>query len=294
MCIRDSILPAAVFKGNGKWLAAKFKFLEKAGTEIPRELETDLELVHQLFEYRKSIAKQDAYSQEIHRAIANYFLLRGRMGDEAVITLQTSYAQNPGLLLDAYGPDQPYSDLQLAIWDYVNEEVCQRHALRPSMDPRQLRAKIFDLMDDLNRSEHASFGWKEEMQYHWSKWGIYVVTCASPFLLLMGWFSHSGVVALAMLLAAVGVLLVYFVYKPSLRYEQYIERRMRRRYFADWRGRLVHLFEATQMHHFAFTEALIDIVEHHSDKVQFASWLCNYLPGDVGLHLFASASRYLQ
>ena len=124
------ILPAAIFKGSSQWLVSKFELLRKAGTEIPRELETDFELAHQLFEYRNSIAKEDTYSQEIHLAIVHYFLLRGRKGDEAVITLQTSYALNPSLLLDYYGPDQPHSDLQLAIWDYVNEEVCQRHALR--------------------------------------------------------------------------------------------------------------------------------------------------------------------
>ena len=288
------VLPAAIFKGHPKWLMSKLDFLKKAGTDVPHEFETDVELVFQLFEYRKSLTRDEGCSKEIHQAISDYFLLGGREGDEKVIALQTSYAQNPGLLLNAYGPEQPYNDLQLAIWDYINEEVCQRHSLTSSIDPRQLRAKIFDLMDDLNRSEYATFGWKEEVQYHWTKWGIYLVVAVSPLLLLMGWVSFPIASALGFLGAVAGVLLIWFVYKPTDRYEQYIERRMRHRYFADWRGRLVHLFEATQMHHFAVTEALIDVVEHHSDKVQFASWLCNYLPGDVGLHLFASASRYLQ
>ena len=288
------ILPAAIFKGDPKWIMSKFDLLNQAGTDVPRELETDLELVHQLLEYRRSTAKDQSWSQEIHRAIACYFLQAGRKGDEAVIALQTYYAQNPRVLLDSYGPDQAYNDLQLSIWDYVNDEVCQRHDLSSSMDPRQLRARIFDLMDDLNRSEYASFGWKEELRYRWMQYGTYTIAIATPLILLSAWFEHSMVIFVAIVLAIAGVLVVRFLYRPADRYEKYIERRMRNRYFSDWRGRFVHLFEATHMHHYDVSQALIEIVEHHSDKVQFASWLCHYLPADVGLHLFASSSRYMQ
>ena len=285
------ILPAAIFKGGSAWLQQKFEFLQQNGQEVPDVLEMDLELVHQLLEYRKSLSNDGEYAREIHAAIRDYYLLGGRNGDEAVINLQHSFAQNPGLLLDTYGIETPYNNAQISVWNFINEEVCQRYGLSAEISPRKLRSKIFDLMDDLNRSEAASFGWKEEIRYHWTQKGPYVIAIVTPFFVLSAWF-NSVTLFIAIILAIAAILAVKFWYRPGDRFIAFIERRMKKRYLSNWRGRFVHLFEATQIQHHELSDALIEIVEHHSDKVGFASWICRYLPTDLGLHLFASAARY--
>lgn len=285
------ILPAAIFKGGGSWLQQKVEFLQENGQEIPEALEMDLELVNQLLEYRKSLASDTSYSLEIHAAIREYYLLGGRKGDEAIINLQHSFAQNPGLLLDNFGIDTPYNSFQISVWNFINEEVHQRYGLETNINPRKLRSKIFNLMDDLNRSEAESFGWQENIRYHWIQRGPYVIALVSPFVVLSAWF-NSATFIIATLLAIAGMVAVKYYYRPDDRFINFIEKRMKQRYLFSWRGRFVHLFEATQIQHHELSDALIEIVDQHSEKVGFASWLCRYLPVDLGLHLFALATRF--
>ncbi len=287
------VLPTAIFKADGSWLKQKLGFLEDNGSEIPDVLDADLELVYQLLDYRKSLVDDASHSKVIHNAIWEFFMLGGREGDEAVINVQLAFAQNPGHLLNNYSLDTPYNNAQISIWNYINDDVCQRHGLVSHIDPQALRAKIFDLMDDLNRSELSAFGWKENMRYHWTRMGPYSIAFVTPFILASAWFNVVSFV-LALVLAIAGVLLVKFWYRPSDRFDVYIEKRMRRRYLYDWRSRFVHLFEATQTPHHELSDALIEIVEQHSEKVGFAAWLCRFFPADLGLHLFALSARFLR
>ena len=288
------ILPAAIFKADAQWLQAKYKWLDSHASEIPSSLEMDFELVFQLFEYRRSLAVDNSHSPEVHQGIVNYFVLDGQKSDEAVIELQTAFAQNPGHLLEQFGPETPVNGQQLAIWDYINDDVCQRRELHENMDPRQLRAKIFDLMADLNRNEIEAFGWMQELGYYSRKHGPYLIALGSPFALLFPWLGTPILFIVAIVLAIAAAVLVHFLYRPGDRVDVYLEKKMRVRYYSDWRGRFVHLFEATQIHHGELSNAMLDIVQHHSEKVGFASWLIRFLPSDAGLHLFASAARYLK
>ena len=289
------VFPAAIWKADSEWVQETWSFFNDHSREIPNSLEMDYELSYQLLEYRKSMQNKELYySSEIHSVIKKYFLLGGQQGDEAIIEQQSQFAQNASALLDDFGADVEYNNHQIIVWDYINEEVCQRNDLGSQMNPRELRAKIYDLMDDLNRSEYANFGARDELAYRFISWGPYIAAVILPFVLLAGWFEAQTGVIVTVLAIAGAIVFVKYRLKPDERYRNYISRKMRRRYYSHWRGRFVHLFEATQVLHGDLSDALIDVVQHHQDKLGFATWLCHYVPGDPGLYLYASASRYLR
>ena len=289
------VFPAAIWKADELWIKKMWSFFADHSNEIPDSLDLDYEISYQLLEYRKSLAKEGSYrSPEIHAAIKEYFLLGGQAGDEVVINLQSNFAQNASELLAQFGPDVDYDNHQIIVWDYVNDEVCQRNDLGSRIHPRELRGKIYDLMDDLNRSEYANFGTRDELTFRLFHWGPYLAAFILPILLLAGWFPSgigwivtvSGIVA--------SILFVKYWFKPNERYQSFVTEKMRRRYYSHWRGRFVHLFEATQILHGELSDALIDVVQTHHEKLGFATWLCHFFPADAGLYLYASASRYLR
>lgn len=289
------VFPAAIWKADSQWIKKVWSFFADHSNEIPDSLDLDYEVSYQLLEYRKSMANEEIYrSPEVHAAIKEYFLLGGQSGDEVVINLQSSLAQNAADLLSQFGPDVEYDNHQIIVWDYVNDEVCQRNDLGSRIHPRKLREKIYDLMDDLNRSEYANFGTKDELTYRFYHWVPYLLAIVLPVFLMIGLFTFPTSLILTMIGVVVSILLVKYWFKPDERYQNYITKKMRRRYYSHWRGRFVHLFEATQILHGELSDALVDVVQTHHEKLGFATWLCHFLPADAGLYLYASASRYLR
>lgn len=305
------VFPAAMWKADDAWIDKIWRFFADHSSEIPNSLDLDYEVSYQLLQYRKSFGNHELYrSPEIHAAIKDYFLLGGQAGDEAVISLQSHLATNAAGLLAQFGPDIEYDNHQIIVWDYVNDEVCQRNDLGSRIHPRALRAKIYDLMDDLNRSEYANFGTWDELMYRVIHWGPYLVAIFLPIILVGGWFTLfypnpraatetdkflAKILPVTMIAGMAAA--IWFVkqwIKPEQRYQDYITNKMRRRYYSHWRGRFVQLFESTQILHGELSEALVEVVQNHSDRLGFATWLCHFLPADAGLYLYASASRYLR
>ncbi len=288
---------AAIWKATPGWTQKTFQFLDSHSTEVPAHIEMDLELLYQLRDYLNDYQNSPEINsnptlQSIHQAISQYFLLGGQRGDQAVISCQTGFAQNASSILQNFGPDTGFNDQQLMIWDYINDEVCQRSDIFPTIDARKLREKIYDLLNHFNRGE--VYGAADDVRYYGLRWGPYLVAGLAPFLFFACLINRLWAYPIALFLAAGAVALVHFLYKPFDRYEGFMEKRIERKYYSQWRGRFVQLFEETQQSHRNVSDALIDVIRAHAERLGFASWLWRSVPQDVGLHLYASAVRYLR
>ena len=290
------IFPAAMWKATPDWTRKTFQFLDSHASEIPDQLEMDVELLYQLRSYLDDYQKSDEIKsnqtlQTIHETITRYFLLGGQEGDLEVVRCQTRFAQNASSILQYFGPKTDYNEQQLMIWDFINEEVCQRNDIVSTMNYRKLCEKIYDLLNHFNRGE--VYGTSDDMRYYGLRWGPYAAAALAPFVLFL-LTCQLWAFPIALLLSVGAVALVHIYWKPLDRYEAYMEKRMEKKYYSQWRGRFVQLFEETQESHRNVSDALIEVISNHAERLGFASWIWRSVPQDVGLHLYASAVRYMR
>lgn len=285
----------AIWSASKEWIDQAFEFLNENFQEIPSSLEFDVEFLFALRDYYDAhlkILSDDKVRKRIHKALVSYFTLPEKDGDLAIIRCQTFLSNDGSSLLDSF----PLSDedaMKLYYpWDFVNQEVCQRHSLDQSTNLKKLRQSVYDLCLDLDAS--SEFGVGDLLQYHAMTKGPYLLFFCLPFALLWQWLDQSWAVWVSIILAVALVVLGHIFLQPSELFTKSMQRRVERLYNRNWRNRFIQILESSQAYPHELSDAIISVIEQKHEDMGLSSWLYEHVPRDSGLAFYAMSTRFVK
>ncbi len=150
------IFKAAVWVADPDWVEESIHLINNNYERVPHHLQWDVDLIDILGRYvagRPRFAEGPAVLQRIDRAVRDYFAEEQEAGDRSVLECQTSLAQDPQGVLEAFPSegDEFLSNFYM-LWNYLSADVAERHLdsgiERPNLDMWSTRGSaLFSQID---------------------------------------------------------------------------------------------------------------------------------------------------
>ena len=185
------------------------------------------------------------------------------------------------------------------LWHAINEDVSQRHGFKTGSRFRSRKHKknylirLHSLIEDLDETWHLST--RHVMTYLGVLWGSYLLMIITPFVLLFSWLSNPIVLVGCVVAAVAGVVanrLFIFPRTVKPKFDNHIERTIRKSYEEHWRGRFVQFFDATGTNMHQLVRNLAHIVIEAEGLGGATTWLPQILHNDMGLLIYSMSVPY--
>ncbi len=291
------ILKQAIWKADEQWLNDTFSKITSGATNIPPELEMDIDMLEMMREYfgqYNALIQGNPIRKRIHNCIEQFFSADELDADRAVIECQYFLADDASAVLSAFPAESEDTLPMFVLWSWVSDEVAQRHALVPKPQrSEKFHRKVFRLLQDLDETWNVKSS--QIMTYYAMRYLPYGLFAASPFILLSHWLDRFAVV-MTCIIVACGLILFFHVYLLPKTIEplfnKMIENSIPKNYHRIWRWRFVQFLEATQASIMELSMAIHNIVNSDHHRLRGATWLVYYVPKDMGLAFYSLAARF--